>query len=663
MDSGFHSAPAQLKVTVTSLVPDGGGIVTPLWFSAHDGSFDTFNVGEAASTGIEIIAEDGLTGFEGDFPDIRAALLAQGLDPDTYEDESIASLFEESDAAETGGVQGYVAAPSVFVGYFPGESASTVVELGENPGEQNRYFSFGAMYFPSNDAFVGNEDPFEIELFDDNGKFVGADFIVTGDQVWDAGTEVNDNDFNNVPFTFDRFGNGIPEGAGVTLHPGLTASGGGGFLDAPDPVTGFFFPNPDFAQDDFDVLRITVELVPVIENTIIGDESNNILLGSNLNDLIDGQGGNDIIRGRQGDDALWGSTGDDVIQGGVGKDDISGDAGNDRLFGEAGHDAIAGGDGEDDIRGGGGDDHLKGEGDDDAIRGGAGADIIQGDTGNDDLRGNGGDDRFIWNNGDGSDRVRGGGGNDVQEVNGNTSLGDTFELRGDSTTAIFERLDGGAGLGNFVLTETDVETFEVNGLGGNDSLKVDASLSGTDVETVIFNGGDGTDRFDANDFAGTVEVFGGSDDDDLRGGDGDDLLSGDGGDDELRGRDGEDTLDGGAGNDQLFGGRDSDVLTGGDGTDLLSGGSGADTLIDGAGSDVLTGGNGPDTFVLTGSVLSDGVTTDTVVDFQLGDSLDVSAYTEISRLDSGLTFILFDLNGEDLLFVSGTADGIDSITI
>ena len=382
-----------------------------------------------------------------------------------------------------------------------------------------------------------------------------------------------------------------------------------------------------------------------IENTIFGDGAPNILLGSNLNDLIDGFGGDDEIQGRGGDDTLLGGTGNDDIRGNGGDDTISGGDGDDTLRGNGGDDGIAGGDGEDDIRGG------------------SGNDLIKGERGDDDLRGNGGNDRFIWNNGDGSDRVRGGGGDDVQEVNGNTSLGDTFELGGDGSRAIFERLDGGAGLGNFVLTETNVETFEVNGLGGDDSLKVDASLSGTDVETVIFNGGDGADKFDSKNFAGTVEASGGGDDDDLRGGDGDDLLFGNSGDDELRGRDGEDILDGGTGDDRLFGGRDGDVLIGGDGTDLVSGGGGADTLIDGAGSDVLTGGNGPDTFALTGSVVGDGVTIDTIVDFDLGDILDVSEYTGISRLDSGLTFILYDLNGEDLLSVSGTEDGIASITV
>ncbi|NEN88240.1 MAG: hypothetical protein F6K48_04645 [Okeania sp. SIO3H1] len=42
----------------------------------------------------------------------------------------------------------------------------------------SRYFSYGAMGLPSNDAFIANENPLGIRIFDEDGNFLGADFIV-----------------------------------------------------------------------------------------------------------------------------------------------------------------------------------------------------------------------------------------------------------------------------------------------------------------------------------------------------------------------------------------------------------------------------------------------------------------------------------------------------
>ena len=42
-----------LQISIENLGPTQGGLVTPLWVSLHDGSFDLFDVGTPASTGIE----------------------------------------------------------------------------------------------------------------------------------------------------------------------------------------------------------------------------------------------------------------------------------------------------------------------------------------------------------------------------------------------------------------------------------------------------------------------------------------------------------------------------------------------------------------------------------------------------------------------------------
>ena len=64
-----------------------------------------------------------------------------------------------------------------------------------------------------------------------------------------------------------------------------------------------------------------------------------------------------------------------------------------------------------------------------------------------------------------------------------------------------------------------------------------------------------------------------------------------------RGGSGDDTMIGGAGNDRLDGGSGDDRIFGGAGNDRLTGGSGDDYLNGGAGKDILSGGSGDNTVV------------------------------------------------------------------
>ena len=64
-----------------------------------------------------------------------------------------------------------------------------------------------------------------------------------------------------------------------------------------------------------------------------------------------------------------------------------------------------------------------------------------------------------------------------------------------------------------------------------------------------------------------------------------------------RGGSGDDTMTGGAGNDRLDGGSGDDRIFGGAGNDRLTGGSGDDYLNGGAGKDILSGGSGDNTIV------------------------------------------------------------------
>lgn len=84
---------------------------------------------------------------------------------------------------------------------------------------------------------------------------------------------------------------------------------------------------------------------------------------------------------------------------------------------------------------------------------------------------------------------------------------------------------------------------------------------------------------------------------------GDDHLIGKGGNDKICGADGDDVLSGGGGKDRITGGEGDDSVTGGDGgdtllgnpgDDMLGGNAGQDDVSGHAGSDMLHGGTGPD---------------------------------------------------------------------
>ncbi|MEL6816695.1 MAG: calcium-binding protein, partial [Cyanobacteria bacterium J06598_3] len=230
-----------------------------------------------------------------------------------------------------------------------------------------------------------------------------------------------------------------------------------------------------------------------------------------------------------------------------------------------------------------------------------------------------GDDRFIWNNGDGSDFINGGAGFDVTQVNGADGAGDEFDLRAVDGQAIFNRLN----LGLFTLTNEEIEQFEINGQGGDDSFTV-GDLTGSGVKSVIFSGGDGNDFLNAS---GTATPI---------------------------------TADGGAGND---------ILIGGTGDDILIGGGGADLLIGGGGNDVLIGGNGITSFGFdTGAAFSAAdIGTNVIQNFESTDRivLDTTVFTGLtSDIGGGLSaseFAVVDSAEEaalsDALIVYGASTG------
>jgi Ca2+-binding RTX toxin-like protein len=205
------------------------------------------------------------------------------------------------------------------------------------------------------------------------------------------------------------------------------------------------------------------------------------------------------------------------------------------------------------LLGGGGDDVLTGADTGDSLAGGDGNDRLVGAKGGDDMSGGAGNDTLAWNNGDASDFIEGDAGNDTTEVNGSPTLGDTFTLEPNAGRVKFRRTN----LVTFIL-DASTERFQVNGLGGNDSVTAADGVGALTLLTV--DGGAGNDT-----------VSGSDGPDLLLGGEGNDVLAGGAGDDRIVGDRGNDTMSGGSGDDTL-------VWNNGDNTDVMNGDSGRDDV-------------------------------------------------------------------------------------
>lgn len=316
----------QVFVSIQNLAPNQGTRLSPVWVGFHNGEFDTYDRGRPASEGIERIAEDGNT-----------AILSQE--------------FDQSGFGETQGVVPGAAGP-IQIGETTG-ALFTIADTG-----QGQYFNYASMILPSNDFFIANGNPLAHKIFDDNGKFIGADFIELGEDVLDSGTEVNDEIPENTAF----FGQSVPdtgvvEGGVIQTAPGFIE--GGAILSSDN------FANADFTAEGYEIARIRVL------NAITGGSQNETLRGTTADDYIAGLSGNDKLIGRGGNDILLGEQGNDYL---------AGRFGNDELFGGVGNDTLLGGVGDDTLLGGSGNDILGGEAGQNVLRGGAGDDIYQLDS-------------------------------------------------------------------------------------------------------------------------------------------------------------------------------------------------------------------------------------------------------------------------------------------
>jgi Ca2+-binding RTX toxin-like protein len=228
---------------------------------------------------------------------------------------------------------------------------------------------------------------------------------------------------------------------------------------------------------------------------------------------------------------------------------VNGGDGNDSLTVVANFDEVAAVG----IDGGPGDDVLTGAASSDSLNGGEGNDRLVGAGGADVVNGGAGNDTLVWNNGDGSDILNGDAGNDGTEVNGAATAGDVFSLEPNAGRVKFQRTN----LKAFTL-DASTERFQVNGLGGDDSVTANDGVGALTLLSV--DGGAGADTVSGSEGADLI-----------LGGEGNDVLSGGGGDDRIVGDRGTYTMNGDSGDDTL-------VWNNGDGTDVVNGDAGRDDV-------------------------------------------------------------------------------------
>jgi hypothetical protein len=198
-----QAAVVDVTVTVQNLAPVNSISFAPLHVGFNNGSFDAFNLGGAPTEPIISVAEGGAGG-------------------------AWQAAFAAADPTATRGTIGGL--------LQPGEMSSLTFRVNTM---KNAFFTFASMVVPSNDFFIGNDNPTEYRLFNAAGGLSMASIGIKSNEIWDAGSEVFDPAaaafFGNnglrreqnsvVAFNFAELAafNGLTTGAGYTFNSALTA--------------------------------------------------------------------------------------------------------------------------------------------------------------------------------------------------------------------------------------------------------------------------------------------------------------------------------------------------------------------------------------------------------------------------------------------------------
>jgi hypothetical protein len=152
-----HADLRQVTVRVENLAPTNSVSFAPLRFAFNNGTFDAFNEGQAANAATVSIAEGG----------------------------SGSAWFPAFAAADPTAVFG-----STMGALTPGANFTTRTFLIDTT--LNPFFTFAAMVLPSNDFFIGNDDPMEYRLFDATGNLLIDNIDQSASDIWNAGSEAFD---------------------------------------------------------------------------------------------------------------------------------------------------------------------------------------------------------------------------------------------------------------------------------------------------------------------------------------------------------------------------------------------------------------------------------------------------------------------------------------
>ncbi|WP_377511279.1 calcium-binding protein [Octadecabacter sp. R77987] len=174
-----------------------------------------------------------------------------------------------------------------------------------------------------NDTIFGGDSNDMLFGGDGDDTFSGA---LTYQSAVDGGAGVDTLDLSASTVDFSMPGTFV-----IDIDQGVSISGGASFSD------GSYSNLENITSFDF----VAIEM--------IGNAANNHLISSHYDDTIRGEDGNDVLEGRDGDDMLYGDAGNDTLIGGNGIDSLYGGAGKDTLV-------VLGGTGSDNLYGGNGND-------------------------------------------------------------------------------------------------------------------------------------------------------------------------------------------------------------------------------------------------------------------------------------------------------------------
>lgn len=203
--SAAQAAVVTVRVTAQNVAPAAGIAFAPLHVGFGNGSFDAFDAGSAAGAAIVSVAEGG----------------------------SGSAWQPAFAAAEPQAVRGTVGAGGPILAGVTRMLDFTVDTM------LNPFFSFASMVIPSNDHFIGNDNPQAYRIFDAAGHLLLSQISQLASQIWDAGSETTDplaaafvgnNDLRTaqngvVSFNFSGLNayNGLTTGAGYVFNNTLQA--------------------------------------------------------------------------------------------------------------------------------------------------------------------------------------------------------------------------------------------------------------------------------------------------------------------------------------------------------------------------------------------------------------------------------------------------------